>query len=127
MTKRIEIYVESLAGELWRVVNGYDNYFVSNYGRVYGMYQKKVLKHFNSGGKPYVYVKLCKQGVPHSIAVHRLIATAFCDNTESKPIVHHKDTNAKNNYADNLMWVTKQEHKNLHKQIRAKRKGATNE
>ncbi len=52
--------------------------------------------------------------------LHRLIATAFHSNPDNKPIVHHIDCNVKNNKAENLLWVTEEEHKAIHDELRKK-------
>lgn len=41
--------------------------------------------------------------------VHRLVAKAYIDNPEGKPIVCHKDDNPKNNHVSNLFWGTQKE------------------
>lgn len=70
-------------------------------------------------------MKLFNNGKSKKYRIHRLVAQAFLSNESNKPIVHHKDKNTKNNRADNLMWVTSDEHLLIHKIERAKE--ATNE
>lgn len=41
--------------------------------------------------------------------VHRLVATAFIPNPDSKPYVDHIDGNRQNNEVSNLRWVTGEE------------------
>ena len=41
---------------------------------------------------------------------HRLVALLWLDNPAGAKLVHHKDHNKANNRADNLQWVTPQEH-----------------
>lgn len=48
-------------------------------------------------------------------AVHRLVAMAFVPNPDNKPIVHHANGNSLDNSADNLLWVTPEEHKAFHR------------
>lgn len=56
-----------------------------------------------------------KNGKPENPGVHQLVAEAFVENPENKPEVHHKDFNPSNNCAENLMFVTREEHMLLHK------------
>lgn len=63
----------------------------------------KLLAQYNSKG--YRYVVISKKRV----YVHRIVATAFIENPESKPQVNHKDGNRSNNNVNNLEWVTARE------------------
>lgn len=73
-------------------------------------------------GDGYYYVDLRKDGKDLKSRVHRLVAEAFIDNPEDKPIVHHRDTNRRNNKASNLQWMTEAEHAAAHLKINQERK-----
>lgn len=103
--------------EIWKGIEGYPDYQVSNLGRVKSLSRKhKVLKGFvipekilkpvvrkNSG---YGYVTIFKNGVSKPIAIHRLVAMAFIPNPYNYKVVNHKDEIKSNNCADNLEWCT---------------------
>ena len=63
----------------------------------------------------YVRAGLCSAGGFVSLDIHRAVAAAFLPNPENKPHVHHIDGDKRNNCADNLMWVTREEHGKLHR------------
>lgn len=111
-------YADYINGEVWAVAVGYQYYLVSNYGRVYSLKQNKILK-YNTVTNNYLEVKLKRSdGIFEHVKVHRLVAMAFNENPQHKPIVHHIDCNNQNNKADNLMWVTAEEHMMLHRLLR---------
>ena len=102
--------VDNLPGEEWRDVVGYEGlYMVSNMGRVkiVGKLRKgeKIKRQSKISGR-YYYTCLSKNGFHHTIAVHRLVAMAFCDGYQPGLHVNHIDENSLNNHADNLEWVT---------------------
>lgn len=68
----------------------------------YGM--KPLAKHKRKGG--YEYVEVSINGERKKIAVHRLVANAFCENPKNLPQVNHIDGNPSNNKAENLEWVS---------------------
>ena len=99
--------VEDLDGELWRTVPDYENYHVSNFGRVKSFYNGKVtiLKPaLNKQG--YLEICLCKNATQKSFRVNRLVARAFIPNLDNKPQVNHIDGHKLNNYVGNLEWST---------------------
>ena len=50
-------------------------------------------------------------------SVHKLVAQYFLPMpTKAFCEIHHKDFNGFNNKADNLMWVSTAEHKEIHRQ-----------
>lgn len=66
-----------------------------------------MLNPFKNHG--YMQVKLYKNKKSKSFRVHRLVAEQFILNTYKKPEVNHIDGNKRNNFVDNLEWVTRKE------------------
>ena len=102
---------------IWVPVHGYeDRYLVSNTGLVksilcnHGRPKDTLVKAYvRSNTCPYLYVSLWFKDISKTFAVHRLVATAFCENPNNKNVVNHIDGNQLNNNADNLEWVTHSE------------------
>ena len=93
-------------------VVGFENYEVSNLGKVRNIKSGKVLKpHLNHKG--YLKHHLSKNNKLKELFLHRIIATAFIDNPEGKPCVNHIDENKLNNDLSNLEWCTVKEN-NVH-------------
>ena len=90
--------------ERWRAVTGYDNYEVSDHGRVrskvHGTWK---LRRLTRAGD-YWYLPLRKNGVPKNFYIHRLVAVAFVKG--KGPIVRHRDDNPDHNHYLNLAWGT---------------------
>ena len=99
--------------EVWRDIEDYPGYQVSNKGRVKSLnYRRTGKEHLlvlSKGMHGYLYVGLQKNKKQKVEKVHRLVAKAFIPNTENKPCVDHIDTNRENNSATNLRWVTYRE------------------
>lgn len=93
--------------EIWKYVDGYTEYQVSNTGKVKSLKfgKERILKVRNSSNG-YLYVSLCGNGVVSQQQVHRLVANAFLPNPLNLPQVNHKDENTKNNCVFNLEWCT---------------------
>ena len=96
--------------EIWKTIEKFPNYKVSNTGRVINTKTNKEVKaSINKYG--YQLMPFSVDGKRTSSLVHTLVAAAFVENDcpEIKREVHHIDGNKINNNADNLMWVTREE------------------
>jgi len=106
--------------EIWKEVKGFEDYEVSNLGRVKSLarttiykdgrvykYKSKVLKpNINTAG--YFYVNLFKDTKGKSKMVHQLVAIAFLNHTPCgfKLVVDHVDSDRLNNELGNLQIIT---------------------
>lgn len=108
--------------EIWNSISGYEGlYEISNYGAVKSLskvwisgnnrkcsHEGKLLNQF-CDAVGYRFVGLYKDKKIKYLKVHRLVASAFCENIENKPQVNHKDGDKSNNYYENLEWCTAKE------------------
>jgi hypothetical protein len=62
--------------ESFRFVKNFENYMISDCGRVFSIRRNKFLKLriTNSG---YYYVNLCNNNIVKNFSIHRLVAQAF--------------------------------------------------
>lgn len=93
--------------EEWTHIQDYEDYLVSNFGRVKSLKKgTEVILRPILDAKGYLRVNLYKDGIRHMLKIHRLVATTFIANPNGLPQVNHKDGNKENNHVDNLEWVT---------------------
>ena len=96
----------------WKDVVDYETLFsVSNTGEVFSKRTNKILKqHTKRNGYKTIATKIGgRNGKSLCFKVHRLVATAFIPNPESKPYVNHIDGDPGNNNLKNLEWCTASE------------------
>lgn len=96
--------------EIWRDIDGFDGYQVSNLGNVRslnynGTGNVQILKSSLSGSNR-AYKSVSMQVADKVIRrnVHRLVARAFIPNPNDLPEINHIDENGTNNKVSNLEW-----------------------
>ena len=94
--------------EIWKEVENYQNYEVSNLGNVRNKKTGRYLKP-NITTCGYARARLYNKDGVKPIMIHRLVASAFLSNPDNKPEVNHMDGNKVNNSVTNLEWCTKSE------------------
>lgn len=93
--------------EIWKDIEGYP-YEVSSEGRVRSLKTGRIMQPWvlRTG---YLQVGLTLNGNRKRFLVHRLVASAFIENTEGKDFVNHINSRKDDNTVGNLEWVTKSE------------------
>ena len=98
--------------EEWRDIKGFEGkYMVSNLGNVKSLNyrhtgKEKILKAGNHGNG-YLKVNLCKDGISKTCTIHRLVATAFCENPHGYKEVNHISEDKTDCRAENLEWCSR--------------------
>ena len=94
--------------EIYKLIDGYDNYEISNMGNVRNKRTGLILKHrLNNTG--YYSVGLSISGKSKMFSVHRLIALHFIPNPHNKQFVDHINRIRTDNSINNLRWATPSE------------------
>lgn len=119
MLKEMDMQGKELDNEIWKTIENFSRYQVSNLGRVKCVLRRNnayhnyysanyIMKDFYFQG--YKRIQLTNDdGEKVTINVHRLVAMAFIPKIDGKPFVNHKDGNKSNNKVENLEWCTNQE------------------
>ncbi len=102
--------------EVWKTIKDFEDYEISNYGRIKSLpkklknkfgfyYSKEKILNSNIGFGGYRFQKIKNK----TFSIHRLVAEYFLIKPIDKNIVNHKDLNILNNNYLNLEWVTNRE------------------
>jgi hypothetical protein len=97
-----------LNAEVWKFINGYENYEVSSFGRVRNIKFGKFLKPVNNS-YGYQKVMLRRNNKKYNCNIHRLVAETFIDNPNNKIFVDHINGKILNNCVSNLRWASNSE------------------
>ncbi len=108
INEKLDYYVfDSQTSEDWIPVYNYENYEISNLGRVRVSKTQQILKPDNINH--YLYVRL--NG--HKVSIHRLMMKSFYPRDDADEMqVNHIDGNKHNNQLSNLEWCTASENVN---------------
>lgn len=93
--------------EIWLPIKDYENYYISNLGRV------KNIDYRNSNKETFRKIwgnneiQLSNHGKRKTFKVHKLVAEYFVDNPNNYHTVDFLDGDISNCRADNLKWVKK--------------------
>lgn len=96
---------------MWKQIDGFDRYFIDEYGNVLSKVRKKPIILKPDIDKDGYEVYRLSTGDGNKIAKkgHRLVAEYFLESVVDKDIVNHIDGNKRNNYYKNLEWVSNKE------------------
>lgn len=97
--------------EVWKIIEEFTDYEVSNLGIVRNQKTKIILK-IHTQNRGYKIVNLKKENKSKGISLHRLVAIAFLPNPKNKPQVNHINGIKDDNRLENLEWCTGSENVN---------------
>ena len=93
--------------EVWKEISDFDDYMISNLGKVKSFKQNsdRILKPSINHG--YYYVNLTNNNEKKvNKYIHKLLAEVFIPNPDNLPNVDHIDTQRLNNDLSNLRWAS---------------------
>ena len=95
--------------EIWKNVTmePFTDYMISNKGRLKNKSGRIMKTTYDKHG--YERLTLNCKGVSKTVKIHKLVADAFLIKPENAEVVNHIDGNKKNNFLENLEWVTQSE------------------
>lgn len=114
-TEYSEDFIQDLNGEIWKQLEQYNPFdWISTYGRIKTTrYYITRLKKTPINNKGYKRVYITKK----YILVHQLTAETFLGKQINAEI-DHKNANRLDNRLSNLQYLTRQEHREKHKQLK---------
>lgn len=98
--------------EVWKIVESYPNYSISNLGNLKSNITNKLLKKHTTWNE-YIVYDLYKSNKHKRVFAHRLVALAFIPKIEGKKYIDHINGIRNDNRAENLRWCTIKENLNF--------------
>lgn len=96
--------------EAWKKIEGFENYEVSNLGRIRRFYIKHI--KYRKPVKQYGYYTITfsiGNNKFNKFQIHRIVAKAFIDNPFKKRCINHINGIKTDNRVENLEWCTHSE------------------
>jgi predicted XRE-type DNA-binding protein len=109
--------ISDLENEVWKTIEDYPDYQVSNLGRVksFKRYKEGRILRQNKDSSGYFYIVLCKNRKVKNKSIHILLFEIFNNyKLKSNECIHHINENKEDNYYENLNLMTKKEHRVFH-------------
>lgn len=108
--RKTEYYDKDLPNEEWKTFEDYNNYLISNKGRIKNVITNRLLKPSVASG--YYKVRLSKNGKVKDFLIHKLVYCLFNDEEyliDKNYVIDHIDANKLNNNINNLRKITNSE------------------
>lgn len=102
--------IQNLPDEIWLPIKNYEEYYVSDKGRIKSCKRKVHIELKPSITNGYYKVSLCKNGETKGFLIHQLVYMTFFNDYDTKGyVIDHIDNNPFNNEAKNLQKLTYQQ------------------
>ena len=111
-TLRGFLYICIMEEKIWKQINGFTRYKISNYGDILNVKSNRILKtHKDRSGYIRVDIQQKINGVikERKSSIHRLLAENFIPNPNNYEYVNHIDANKSNFDLNNLEWCTQKQ------------------
>lgn len=110
---KFKLNFKSFHNEVWKKIDGFDNYYISNYGRISNF------NYRNTGNRILLKPFITKTGYKQinlidnnsnkvKKYIHRLVAEAFLPIPNNLSEINHIDEDKLNNKIDNLEWCNRE-------------------
>jgi len=107
--------MENLQNEVWKEIEGFEDYEVSNLGRIKSFKCGKE-KFLNKNNSPHFSVSLWKNRKHHKCLLYELVYTTFSGiQVGVDECIHHKNEDPTDNRFENLEKMTFSDHMKLHR------------